>query len=114
MVQSGPLSDTSTTSCADSYETLTGTSAKLNARTCVSAKAGKQININIYKSAKYKFILIVRFSCKSASYDHLRKECHLSEEDRFTRPEGFVVKQGSDYLENQCESSEYFSEGRLT
>ena len=45
-----------------------------------------------------------RFSCRSATYDHLRKECHLSEEDRFTQPGSFVVRQGSDYLENQCES----------
>jgi len=45
-----------------------------------------------------------RFSCRSATYDHLRKECHLSEEDRFSQPASFVVRQGSDYLENQCES----------
>ncbi len=45
-----------------------------------------------------------RFDCKSASYDHLRKECHLSEEDRYTAPESFVSKQGTDYLENQCQS----------
>ena len=46
-----------------------------------------------------------RFSCRSASYDHLERHCYLSEEDRFTQPESFLVRQGSDYLENQCESS---------
>jgi len=45
-----------------------------------------------------------RFICRSATYDHLKKECYLSEEDRFTQPESYVVKQGSDYLENQCQS----------
>ena len=47
------------------------------------------------------------YSCKSASYDHMRQECHLSIEDRFTQPKAFVAKQGTDYLENQCESSTY-------
>ena len=46
------------------------------------------------------------FSCMSASYDHLRKECLLSDENRFTEPNDFVHKQGVDYLENQCESGE--------
>ncbi len=46
------------------------------------------------------------FNCMSASYDHLRKECLLSDENRFTQPNGFVSKQGVDYLENQCESGE--------
>ena len=45
------------------------------------------------------------YSCKSASYDHVRQECHLSTEDRFTQPKAFLAKQGTDYLENQCESS---------
>ena len=45
------------------------------------------------------------YSCKSASYDHMRQECHLSTEDRFTQPKSFLAKQGTDYLENQCESS---------
>ena len=47
------------------------------------------------------------YSCKSASYDHMRNECHLSTEDRFTQPKSFLPKQGTDYLENQCESSKY-------
>ena len=33
------------------------------------------------------------------------QECHLSEADRFSEPRSFVSKQGTDYLENQCESS---------
>jgi hypothetical protein len=41
-----------------------------------------------------------RFDCRSASYDHLTKECHLSADDRFTHPDAFVTKQGTDYLEN--------------
>ncbi|XP_023323415.1 uncharacterized protein LOC111697594 [Eurytemora carolleeae] len=45
-----------------------------------------------------------RFICRSATYDHLRKECYLSEEDRFTQPDSLLAKQGSDYLENQCQS----------
>ena len=45
------------------------------------------------------------YSCKSASYDHMRQECHLSTEDRFTQPKAYLAKQGTDYLENQCESS---------
>ena len=49
---------------------------------------------------------LFRFSCRSASYDHLTQECFLSEQDRFTQPEAFRPRQGSDYLENQCESSE--------
>ena len=44
------------------------------------------------------------FPCMSASYDHLRKECLLSDQNRFTEPSDFVHKQGVDYLENQCES----------
>ena len=48
------------------------------------------------------------YSCKSASYDHMRNECHLSTEDRFTQPKSFLPKQGTDYLENQCESSKYW------
>ena len=47
------------------------------------------------------------YSCKSASYDHMRQECHLSTEDRFTQPKSFLARQGTDYLENQCESSTY-------
>ena len=47
------------------------------------------------------------YSCKSASYDHMRQECHLSTEDRFTQSKSFLAKQGTDYLENQCESSKY-------
>lgn len=47
-----------------------------------------------------------RFECRSASYDHLLKECHLSVDDRHTSPESFVAKQGTDYLENQCSSKE--------
>ena len=47
------------------------------------------------------------YACKSASYDHMRNECHLSTEDRFTQPKSFLPKQGTDYLENQCESSKY-------
>ena len=47
------------------------------------------------------------YTCKSASYDHMRNECHLSTEDRFTQPKSFLPKQGTDYLENQCESSKY-------
>ena len=35
-----------------------------------------------------------RFECRSASYDHLLKECHLSADDRHTAPESFVAKQG--------------------
>ena len=46
-----------------------------------------------------------RFDCRSASYDHLKKECHLSADDRFTNPDAFVTKQGTDYLENQCQAS---------
>jgi hypothetical protein len=42
---------------------------------------------------------------RSANYDHLKQECHLSEEDRFSQPDAFLVKQGTDYLENQCQSS---------
>ena len=49
-------------------------------------------------------IFLFRFSCRSASYDHLTQECYLSEQDRFTQPEAFRPRQGSDYLENQCES----------
>jgi len=45
-----------------------------------------------------------RFSCRSATYDHLTRLCYLSEQDRFTQPESLVPRQGSDYLENQCES----------
>ena len=48
-----------------------------------------------------------RFDCRSASYDHLTKECHLSADDRFTHPDAFVTKQGTDYLENQCQASKY-------
>ena len=48
-----------------------------------------------------------RFSCRSATYDHLQRHCFLSEEDRFSQPESFVVRQGVDYLENQCESSKF-------
>ena len=48
------------------------------------------------------------YSCKSASYDHMRQECHLSTEDRFTQPKSFLAKQGTDYLENQCESSKFY------
>ena len=48
-----------------------------------------------------------RFDCRSASYDHLTKECHLSADDRFTHPDAFVTKQGTDYLENQCQASKF-------
>ena len=43
-----------------------------------------------------------RFACLSANYDHLRAECHLSDENRFSRSDAFGAKQGVDYLENQC------------
>ena len=43
-----------------------------------------------------------RFDCRSASYDHLRNECHLSADDRHINPDSFVAKAGTDYLENQC------------
>ena len=43
-------------------------------------------------------------ACKSANYDHANKECGLSRHDRFTKPNAFTVKQGVDYLENQCQS----------
>ena len=49
--------------------------------------------------------MLRRFSCRSATYDHLTRRCYLSEQDRFTQPEALVPRQGSDYLENQCESS---------
>ena len=52
------------------------------------------------------------FACMSASYDHLRKECLLSDENRFTEPNDFVHKQGVDYLENQCETGESSSRFR--
>ncbi len=48
-----------------------------------------------------------RFDCRSASYDHLSKECHLSADDRFTNPDSFVSKQGTDYLENQCQARKF-------
>merc|ERR1719334_124436 len=42
------------------------------------------------------------YFCKSASYDYLRQECHLSNENRFTKWNAFLTKNGIDYLENQC------------
>jgi hypothetical protein len=48
-----------------------------------------------------------RFDCKSASYDHLRKDCYLSADDRNSNPESFVSKQGTDYLENQCQARKF-------
>ena len=59
------------------------------------------------KDPYFKSYCLFRFSCRSASYDHLTGECFLSEQDRFTQPEAFRPRQGSDYLENQCESSEH-------
>ncbi len=47
------------------------------------------------------------FPCLSANYDHLLRECALSDANRFTRrPEDLVGRQGVDYLENQCQSGE--------
>ncbi len=46
------------------------------------------------------------FTCLSANYDHLRRECSLHDNNRFTRPDDFVSKPGVDYLENQCESGQ--------
>ena len=58
--------------------------------------------LNIFHLSKY--FPVSRFSCRSATYDHLTRLCYLSEQDRFTQPESLVPRQGSDYLENQCES----------
>ena len=44
------------------------------------------------------------FTCLSANYDHLLRECHLSDQSKATRPGDFVGRQGMDYLENQCEA----------
>ena len=49
-------------------------------------------------SINYFAPFLYRFDCKSASYDHLRKECHLSADDRHTNPDSFVPKAGTDYL----------------
>ena len=44
------------------------------------------------------------YSCKSASYYHMLQECYLSTENRFTtQPNAMIKKNGTDYLENQCE-----------
>nr|CAD7262146.1 unnamed protein product [Timema shepardi] len=42
------------------------------------------------------------FVCRSASYNHIRQECRLSSEDRFTQPQAFETSSEADYLENQC------------
>ena len=42
--------------------------------------------------------------CLSASYDYVLEECLLSSQNRYTRPDAFMPRQGVDYLENQCKS----------
>ncbi|CAL4087761.1 unnamed protein product [Meganyctiphanes norvegica] len=47
------------------------------------------------------------FTCRSAEYDSVRRQCRLSREDRRTKSESFVYFPGSsvDYIENQCARS---------
>ncbi|CAB4063246.1 unnamed protein product [Lepeophtheirus salmonis] len=44
------------------------------------------------------------FVCKSANYDHVRRDCFLLNVDRFEIDQSLQSKQGVDYLENQCEA----------
>lgn len=46
------------------------------------------------------------FSCKSANYNHLSRECVLNDETQYSRPNNYAVSQGVDYLENQCETAQ--------
>lgn len=57
----------------------------------------KTVKLTDFKKYIY-FPFLYRFDCKSASYDHLRKECHLSADDRHNNPDSFVTKAGTDYL----------------
>lgn len=62
-----------------------------------------------------------RFTCRSAEYNYVTLQCHLSEEDRRTAPESsFVDATGVDYFENlclqgntTCKSKKTFSEPKL-
>nr|XP_040567250.1 uncharacterized protein LOC121116996 isoform X1 [Lepeophtheirus salmonis] len=44
------------------------------------------------------------FVCKSANYDHVRRDCFLLNVDRFEIDQSLQSRQGVDYLENQCEA----------
>jgi len=47
-----------------------------------------------------------RFTCRSAEYNYVTLQCHLSEEDRRTAPDSaFIDATGVDYFENLCLSS---------
>jgi hypothetical protein len=62
-----------------------------------------------------------RFTCRSAEYNYVTLQCHLSEEDRRTAPDSaFVDATGVDYFENlclqgntTCKSKKTFSEPKL-
>ena len=45
------------------------------------------------------------FGFSSASYDTHKRECHLSEENRYTRPKASQSNPIFDYIENQCAST---------
>jgi len=48
-------------------------------------------------------VLQRRFKCRSAEYNYVTLQCHLSEEDRRTAPaSAFVDATGVDYFENLC------------
>lgn len=70
----------------------------------------------------HTFLLLQRrFTCRSAEYNYVTLQCHLSEEDRRTAPESaFVDATGVDYFENlclqgnsTCKSKKTFSEPKL-
>ena len=104
VVWSGPLRDMSTMSCEDLSGRLRMMSARLSVKTSVSVRAGMMIMMMMMMINQKWNIFHPRFSCRSATYDHLTRQCYLSEEDRFSQPDSFVPRQGADYLENQCES----------
>ncbi|KAK7069196.1 hypothetical protein SK128_022259 [Halocaridina rubra] len=51
-----------------------------------------------------------RFTCRSAEYNYVTLQCHLSEHDRRSVSENveMVDVQGVDYFENLCLGCKYF------
>ena len=98
----GHLRDTLTMNFEDLSEKPREMFPRQNVKISASVRAGT-VMLNIF-CQNSKYFPWSRFSCRSATYDHLTRLCYLSEQDRFTQPESLVPRQGSDYLENQCES----------
>ena len=97
----GHLRDTLTMNFEDLFEKPREMFPRPNVKISASVRAGTMMQI---LSKYFSLNILSRFSCRSATYDHLTRLCYLSEQDRFTQPESLVPRQGSDYLENQCES----------